>query len=47
MVGAQEGAFDEAVKDVDAIAHLATPFPDNFVKEPEGKLQTVENILSA
>ncbi|PPQ88279.1 hypothetical protein CVT25_005442 [Psilocybe cyanescens] len=35
MVGAQEGAFDEAVKDVDAIAHLATPFPDNFVKEPE------------
>ena len=31
----QEGAFDEAVKGVDAIAHMASPFHTN-VKEPDG-----------
>ncbi|KAF9561492.1 D-lactaldehyde dehydrogenase [Agrocybe pediades] len=30
----KEGAFDEAVKDVDGIAHMASPFHTN-VKEPE------------
>jgi hypothetical protein len=31
----QEGAFDEAVKGVDAIEHMASPFHTN-VKEPDG-----------
>ena len=30
----QEGAFDEAVKDVDAIEHTASPFHFRF-KEPD------------
>ena len=32
----QEGAFDEAVKGVDAIEHTASPFHTN-VTEPEGR----------
>lgn len=31
----KEGAFDEAVKGVDAIEHTASPFHAN-AKEPEG-----------
>ena len=34
------GAFDEAVKDIDAIAHLAAPYHFNAV-DPEGKSLSV------
>jgi hypothetical protein len=35
MFALQEGAFDEAVKDVDAIEHTASPFHYN-VDDPQG-----------
>ena len=47
-VNFKEGAFDEAVKGVDAIEHTASPFHFN-PKEPEGveRLQTiVSHVLS-
>jgi nucleoside-diphosphate-sugar epimerase len=36
----KEGAFDEAVKGVDGIAHMASPFHEN-VDDPEGGLPFV------
>lgn len=36
-LGIKEGAFDEAVKGVDAIEHMASPFHFN-AKVPEGVL---------
>lgn len=36
LIWSQEGAFDEAVKDVDGIAHMASPFHGN-VKDPQGR----------
>jgi nucleoside-diphosphate-sugar epimerase len=35
LMGWQEGVFDEAVKDVDAVAHLASPFYVAGVKDPQ------------
>ncbi len=37
----QDGVFDEAVKGVDAVAHLASPFYTANVKDPQ------ELVLSA
>ena len=42
----QEGAFDEAVKGVDAIEHTASPFHTN-VTEPEGRVPAQRRVLES
>jgi hypothetical protein len=42
----QEGAFDEAVKDVDAIEHTASPFHYN-VDDPQGTLFPSTHLCKA
>jgi nucleoside-diphosphate-sugar epimerase len=48
----QDGAFDEAVQGVDAVAHLASPFYTEGVKDPQeligpaikGTVEVLESI---
>lgn len=46
MTALKEGAFDEAVSGVDAIAHTASPFYMNAV-EPQGKQTLIPNTAAA
>jgi hypothetical protein len=45
MDNSQPGAFDEAVKGVGAIEHIASPFHFNM-DDPEGSVITLSSISS-
>lgn len=43
-VARQEGAFDEAIKGVDAIIHTASPVDFKVVEDPQGKQSLCRTI---